>query len=80
MLYSYYSTQRPISIGTYPKWGLIEFENYDERTYIEDIGKEAWGQLIYDRKLSPEELCDYELVFGRRELELEPEQEPERER
>ena len=42
----YYSTQRPIGPGTYPKDGIIEIVNYDSRKYIEEIGKPAWGHLI----------------------------------
>lgn len=57
----YYSTQRPIGPGTYPKDGIIEIVNYDSRKYIEEIGKPAWGHLIYDNSLSEQELQDYEL-------------------
>lgn len=42
--YKYYSTQRPIGINTYPKQNGIFFENYDEKKYIEEIEREAWGR------------------------------------
>ena len=43
----YYSTQRPVSIGTYPVgYGVEEIHNYDDKTYCEEIGREAWGYII----------------------------------
>lgn len=58
----YYSLRRPVSIGTYPTDGMIQFENYDNRTFIEEIGREAWGKLTYSRELTPQELESYELA------------------
>ena len=60
--FKYYSTQRPVSIGTYPKGGVLEITNFDFREYVEEIGRKAWGFLTYDRKLSEQEMNDYELV------------------
>lgn len=63
--YRYYSTQRPISMGTYPTKDHSEnifIENYDVKTYVESIGREAWGELRYNTPLSAKELSDYELV------------------
>ncbi|MFQ6829940.1 MAG: hypothetical protein ACLRSY_09750 [Acutalibacter sp.] len=40
----YYSTQRPIGPGTFPRQGGTEkVVNYDGPTYCEEIGREAWG-------------------------------------
>lgn len=61
-MYKYYSTQRPVMPGTFPKRGMAEFENYDSRKQVEEIGRPAWAELYYDRELSKEELRDYELV------------------
>ena len=58
----YYSTQRPVSIGTYPRGGVEEIRNFDRREYVEEIGREAWGFILYDRELSEKECNDYELV------------------
>lgn len=58
----YYSLRRPVSIGTYPTEGMVQFENYDSRTYIAEIGQEAWGKLTYSRELTPQELASYELA------------------
>ena len=62
--YRYYSTQRPISsIGTYPVTDGHELiVNYDRRTYVEAIGREAWGEIRCNRPLSVKEMTDYELV------------------
>lgn len=45
--YVYYSLHRPVSIGTFPRDGMVSFENYDNRTYVESIGREAWAELHY---------------------------------
>ena len=58
----YYSLRRPVSIGTYPTEGMVQFENYDSRAYIAEIGQEAWGKLTYSRELTPQELASYELA------------------
>lgn len=45
-LYRYYSTQRPVDIGTYPKDPdnpLTGFLNYDERTSVEHGAFRALG-------------------------------------
>lgn len=58
----YYSTLRPVSIGSQPKKGFMDFVNYDNR--IEIDGKMVWAELYYDRELTDQELNDYELVRG----------------
>lgn len=61
----YYSTQRPISIGTFPNPTNnrpVGFINFDSRKYCEEIGREAWGYLEYKNPLTKEEARKYELV------------------
>lgn len=58
----YFSTQRPVGPGTFPKEGAQEIHNYDSRTYVEAIGREAWGYIEYSRELSEKEQQEYELV------------------
>lgn len=60
--YKYYSTQRPISIGTYPTKNNLDIKNYDTRTYINEINREAWGELTYSEPLTDNQLKEYELV------------------
>jgi len=61
----YYSTQRPVAPGTFPKPAgnkVLEIRNYDDKTYCEELGREAWGYVEYERPLSEEELQGLELT------------------
>lgn len=61
----YYSTQRPVSPGSYPQNKdneITEIFNYDDKTYIEEIGREAWGYIDYLYPLTEQDIGDYELV------------------
>lgn len=61
----YYSTQRPIGPGTYPKPqdnAALEIHNYDSKTYCEEIYREAWGYIEYAQPIDPESAYDYELI------------------
>lgn len=57
----YYSTRRPLTLGAFPGKAL-EIVNYDERTYVEKIGREAWGHVEYASPLAPETAKAYELT------------------
>lgn len=59
----YYSTQRPFGPGTFPKKdGRETIVNFNEKTYCEEIGREAWGYIDYPEPLTKEEAVSYELV------------------
>lgn len=58
----YYSILRPVGIGTYPKEGMETFHNFDQREYVDEIKREAWGWLDYSRELTAEEMKSYDLV------------------
>ena len=63
-LYKYYSTQRPVDIGTFPKPSHNapdEIVNYDQRVPVEGGEFLAWGHLTYTRPLSEKDMADYEL-------------------
>lgn len=63
-LYKYYSTQRPVGIGTFPKPphnAPDEIVNYDRRIWVEHDTRLAWGHLTYTRPLTEQELINYEL-------------------
>ena len=50
----YYSTQRPISPGSFPQrtWNkVLEIHNFDQKTYCEEIGREAWGYIDYEKPI-----------------------------
>lgn len=71
--YKYYSTQRPIDIGTFPKDHFKApacLLNYDERTWVENDTILAWGELIYDHPLTEEEMKKYELRPSRKNLDV----------
>lgn len=56
--YTYYSILRPIGPGTIPR-GPEVIINYDRRKYIPEIGREAWGHVVYNHEIDAE---DYDLV------------------
>lgn len=61
----YYSTQRPITPGSFPKPDgnrVLEIHNYDGKTYREEIGRDCWGYIDYENPLSPEQAAIYELT------------------
>ena len=60
--FKYYSVSRPVGIGTYPVDGMLTFVNYNERTFVDTLGREAWGEIFYNRELSEKELSNYELM------------------
>lgn len=59
----YYSTQRPIDPGTIPTEPKpTKVENFVERTFIESIGRQAWGYVEYPYELSTKEFTNLELI------------------
>lgn len=61
--YKYYSTQRPVDIGTFPKTenGPLRLVNFDKRESVEQGRFLAWGYLVYDAPLTEKQMDDYEL-------------------
>lgn len=64
--YLYYSTQRPIDLGTFPKPAgnpPLEIINYDDdrRRPVAGGSIEAWGELTYAKPLTEKQVADYEL-------------------
>lgn len=71
--YKYYSTHRPVDIGTYPKSRenpLISFSNYDEHIPVEGGAFQAWGELTYAQPLTERQISDYELRPSLRNLDV----------
>lgn len=65
MSYRYYSSQRPVSPGSFPKPvgnGVLEIVNFDRRTPCYDANCDAWGYIEYEKPLSKELARCYELV------------------
>ena len=63
-LYKYYSTQRPVDLGTFPKPpgnAPVEIINFDERRMVEGGTMRAWGELAYLKPLTEKQMEGYEL-------------------
>ncbi len=63
-MYRYYSTQRPVAPGTFPKPPENppqEIQNFDQREPVEGTNFVAWGYLEYDLPLTEKQCSDYEL-------------------
>lgn len=62
-VYKYYSTQRPVDLGTFPKTenGPKRIVNFDAREQVETGHYQAWGYLIYHEPLTKKQIADYEL-------------------
>ena len=64
----YYSTQRPVAPGTFPKPKgnrILEIHNFDKRIYCEEPDRDCWGYIDYEKPLTEKEANDYELVRER---------------
>lgn len=60
----YYSTQRPITPGSYPKSpfnDVLQVVNFETRTYCEEIKCRAYGYIEYKYPLHPKDVESYEL-------------------
>ena len=76
--YKYYSTQRPVDIGTFPKPphnAPDEIVNYEGRTWVEKDTRLAWGHLTYTRPLTEQEAADYELRPSRENPDIKQQME-----
>lgn len=64
----YYSTQRPISPGAFPKPAgnkVLNCVNFDGgRTFCREIGRTAYGYIEYERPISIWDADSYELTKG----------------
>ena len=61
----YYSTQRPITPGSFPRVAfnaVKEIVNFERKTYCEEIGREAWGYIDYEKPLDRYDFNAYELT------------------
>lgn len=65
MKYRYYSTQRPVMPGGYPKPQnneVLEIKNFDNKKFVEEVGCQAWGYIEYEKPLGHFDVVGYELV------------------
>lgn len=65
-VYRYYSLLRPVGPGTYPRPSEAKnIVNFDDRTFVDDINRYAWGYIEYEKELSWDEARDYDLEWNR---------------
>lgn len=64
----YYCIMRPPTLGAIPR-GVQAVHQFDERRYIFEIDRMAWGWVRYAQELTPQEIADYELIMQPREVE-----------
>ena len=57
----YYLTRRPPAPGTFPG-KPVNLQSFDDRKYVEEIGRPAWGWIEYEEPLTEKQAADYELV------------------
>lgn len=65
MGFRYYSTLRPIAPGTFPKPngnGVLVVHNFDNRQFVESIGRQACGYVEYEKPLEQNVATQFELV------------------
>ena len=60
-MYRYFTTQRPPMIGCVPN-GMKAVVDFAEKVFVNSIGREAWGYVLYDKKLTEQQIADYELT------------------
>ena len=59
----YFSIHRPVAPGTFPRAEkVVDIVNFDSRVYCEEIGREAWGYIVYRNPITEEDASRYELV------------------
>lgn len=59
---TYYCTKKPPGTGTLPFYGQVFAVDYNERRYVEDIDRMAYGEAVYNRELSHEIMSIFGLI------------------
>lgn len=77
-VYRYYCLSRPVDIGTIPNKNFVSVSNYDEKQYVEEIGRYAWGYVEYDEKLTDDVVKEYELMSAEEKKNCNKEDKRER--
>ena len=69
-MYRYYCIMRPPAPGAIPRLRIFsDFKAFDERRYVPEIDRMAWGWVEYMEELTMQEIADYELIMQPREDE-----------
>ena len=62
----YYSTERPIGPGTFPKYKdnkVLEVVNFDCKMYCVEVGRACWGYVEYEMAIPHNDAENYELLL-----------------
>ena len=63
MSVKYFSIHRPIGPGTYPKIEkVLEIVNFDKMVYCNEVGRTAWGYIVFENKIDERSARMYELM------------------
>ena len=69
-MYRYYCiAYPPMLVGLMICRRLMALEMFDERRYVPEIDRMAWGWVEYAEPLTPMEISEYELISAPREDE-----------
>ena len=52
--------------SSYSTDNLVWINNFDSRTYEEEVGREVWGYVEYSRRLPDRKVANYELIEASR--------------
>lgn len=66
----YYCIMRPPTPGAIPA-GALNICCYEDRRYVPEIDRMAWGWVEYDHELAPADIYEYELISQPREDEYD---------
>lgn len=71
-MYRYYCiAYPPMLCGLIIGRRLMALETFDERRYVPEIDRMAWGWLEYAEPLTPMEISEYKLISAPREVECD---------
>lgn len=64
----YYSILRPVSMGTFPEPEdnpILQISNFNQNKFVDDIGRNAWGFIVYKKVLPDQLVSMFDLVRSR---------------
>ena len=64
-MFRYYSTQRPVAPGTFPKKAGCIVHNFETIQRVPELSAEAWGYIDYPEPLTIQEAVSYALLDAR---------------
>ena len=59
----YYCLYRPPCPGAIPR-GMTKIVAFDDKRHVDEIGRDAWGYVEYDKPLTAQQVIHYELAVA----------------